>query len=780
MDATAIERIGKRAEKIATDKNHEYITCEHLLLSMLEEDDVTDVLEGLDCDIEQLTEKIEDYFKQGAVPTSNIPNQRPRETEYVNRVIQRGVTQKMLSGRSVVIGRDLLLSLMQEDGIPAAFFIAEQEISATSIRDYIIHATEEDETESEGGGSPFGRPGDDEKTGGKMSDKKADKILAKFTVNLNEEAKDNKIDPLIGRETEVFEITHVAARRRKNNIVMLGEPGVGKTAIAEGLAKLIVEKKTPEILWEAIVYNLDITALIAGTKFRGDFEERMKLVLDALEHKSKTIKPILFIDEIHMIMGAGSGGAGAMDVSNLLKPALAKGKLRCIGSTTHEEFRKHFEKDRALLRRFQTVNIEEPSIEDSKRILVGLQDLYEQFHGVKYTPEALDAAVDLTSRYLHGKFLPDKAIDAMDAAGARQKVIPEADRDIIIREANIEKEVALMGKIPEKTVKEDDGEKLSHLESDLNLVVYGQEPALTILTDAVIQARAGLREIEKPLGCYLFAGPTGVGKTETIKKLAEVLGIPLVRFNMSEYMEKHSIAKLIGSPPGYVGYEDGSGGSGQLINEISKTPYCVLLLDEVEKAHPDIMNILLQIMDDGKLTSGGGKTIDFRNVYLFMTTNAGARDAAKPAIGFGDATHDDKQKEAIEKFFTPEFRNRLDETIYFNKLEKKHIRMVVDKFITELNFQIQDRNVEIKLDDKARDYFANKGYDPLMGARPLGRVIRRDLKKPLSRDMLFGDLKANGGVVRVTTSDVEGKTKLTYTIDPVSTEVKEIVDTAKS
>jgi ATP-dependent Clp protease ATP-binding subunit ClpA len=576
----------------------------------------------------------------------------------------------------------------------------------------------------------------------------AEKFLAKYCANLNTQAVNGKIDPLIGREEELDTIVQITARRSKNNSILVGEPGVGKTAIVEGLAAKIVANDVPDCLLGSTVFSLDMGALVSGTRFRGDMEERLKHILKSLEFVPNSI---LFIDEIHSIMGTGAGQNGTLDIPNLLKPSLNNGTLKAIGSTTVEEFRKHFEKDRALMRRFKRVDIKEPTLEDTKKILRGLKEKYEEFHGVVYSDEALDAAAELTHRYINNALLPDKAIDIIDNVGARQKIRPEADRLTSIGVAEIEAEVSRVAKIPEKSVKDDETTKLLHLEDDLKKTVFGQDEAIEALSNAVFVSRSGLRDTNKPAGCYLFAGPTGVGKTEAARQLADTLGIPLIKYDMSEYMEKHSVAKLIGSPPGYVGYGDGAAGSGKLINDVEITPHAVLLLDEIEKAHEDVYNLLLQVMDDAKLTSSAGKAVDFRNIILILTTNAGAAEAGRRSIGFGAANSGDSNA-AIAKKFSPEFRNRLDATVQFNKLKGDSIKKVVEKFLEALKAQALARQVSITVTPEAIEWLVRNGFDETMGARPLARAIHDNIKTPLSRLMVVGDLR-KGGTAIVSVND---------------------------
>lgn len=743
-----------RAVQIAAEYQHQYVTTEHLLSSLLEVDDIKEIITGVDGEYKELKQKLADHLESDFYPYSESD---PVITAHLKELIAQATWLSASAEKNDPLPHHFLVALLSMDVNKsfAAYFLADAGVEQADVKYHISHEMEEDE--QSGGSFGVGQAAGGSGPGGsgqqvKVTKKNAGKILAKYCDDLNEKAKELKIDPLIGREDEVFSLSKTMARRTKNNAVLVGEPGVGKTAIAEGLAKLIHEGTVPEILNDARVYSLNMGSLLAGTRFRGDFEERVEMVLQALEIKADEEKPILFIDEIHMIMGAGSGGQGSMDVNNLLKPALTKGKLRCIGSTTWDEYRKHFEKDRALLRRFQALPVEEPSVDDAKRILRGVASYYEEYHGLKYEPEALDAAVDLTHRYVQNRFLPDKAIDIIDAAAAHQRVVPAEQRVEIIGLSNIEEEVSKVAKIPPKTVHEDESDKLARLEKDLRENVFGQEQAVEVVTEAVIQARAGLREPDKPLGSYLFTGPTGVGKTELAKQLAKTLGISLIRYDMSEYMEKHTVAKLIGAPPGYVGFDDGQAGAGKLVNDIEKTPHCVLLLDEMEKAHPDVYNVLLQVMDNATLTSSNGKSVSFKNVIIIMTSNAGASELEKNRIGFGDGDNSGDDESIIKKTFTPEFRNRLDAIVKFNKLKTNHIMLVVDKFIKELNDLGQAKNVIIDLDNEAREWLANEGFDSKMGARPLKRKISEHIKKPLSREMLFGSLK-NGGTAYFTVKD---------------------------
>jgi ATP-dependent Clp protease ATP-binding subunit ClpA len=742
FDVNKAQEALDRALKIARRYEHEFVTVEHLLGSLLQDEKVIEVLTDMGANVPNLSAALLKFLQSDILSKGDYGHgrpQSPRQTASLLRVVQKAMAQTVFSDRKVVRPIDLLVSLMDEAGEDshAVYYLEKQNIDIMALKTAVSHETLLE-----------GEEDDEDEDGPKKS--KAERILEKFCVNLNEEAAKGKIDPLIGREEEVAALILATARRTKNNIVIVGEPGVGKTAVVEGLAKMIAEDQVPDAIKGSTVYSLNIGALMAGTKFRGDMEERVKQIIDAVEKvgEEKGILPILFIDEIHTIMGAGSGSQGALDVANLLKPALAKGKLRCIGGTTFEEYRKHFEKDRALLRRFQKLDVLEPSIEDAKRIIHGVSKVYAEYHGIQYDPEALDAAVDLTARYVTDRMLPDKAIDVLDAVGARQRVAAADVRKTQITMEMVEDEVSKIAKVPARTVKEDETQKLEHLDKDLHSKVFGQDLAIETVVDAVLMSRAGLREVTKPQGCYLFAGPTGVGKTELAKQLSATLSVPLHRFDMSEYMESHSISKFIGSPPGYVGFGDGASGSGLLTNAIEQTPHCVLLIDEIEKAHPDIFNIFLQVMDNGQLTNSAGKTVNFRNVILIMTTNAGASELQRNTLGFGDSSVNGNDDAVIEKMFTPEFRNRLDAIVKFNPLQSSNMLMIVDKFLAQLNVQAKEKNVEIVVSSEAKEYLANKGYDPKMGARPLARLIQKEIKEPLSRKMLFGTLK-NGGKVEV-------------------------------
>jgi ATP-dependent Clp protease ATP-binding subunit ClpA len=735
IDASRANELVKMAAELAASRNNEFVSVDHLTIVCMEDEVLRNMLNDVKFDINGFAAEYRDFFDE-THPATNKPRQ-PRVTSSLDKVIQRCSANMPFSGRSSILAADLIIAIMQESDCYAAYFLSQHGLDLDEFKQYIA-----DEFETDTGGA---EAGDEGSSGGNMANMTADKaerILKKFCVNLNKLAYEGKIDPLIGRELDVYNVTKTISRRTKNNVILTGEPGVGKTAVVEGLARLIVEDKVPDAIKGSTIYSLDVPGLVAGAKFRGDMEERVKQILVAL---SKVEKPILFIDEIHMIMGAGAAGKGeSMDLSNMMKPALARGELRCIGSTTMDEYRKHFEKDKALMRRFQKQNVDEPSVEDAKRILAGAKGVYESFHGITYDDDAINAAVELTARYVTDRFLPDKAFDVIDAAGATQRIANPDERVTQITQLLIEQEVASMAKIPARTVQENEAEKLERLEDELRTSVFGQEKAIVELSDAVIMSRAGLREAGKPAGAYLFKGPTGVGKTEISKRLAETLGVKLLRYDMSEYMEKHSVSKLIGSPPGYVGYGDGQAGNGQLISDIETNQHSVLLLDEIEKAHPDVFNILLQVFDAGRLTSSSGKEVSFENVIIIMTSNVGARFNSKAAIGFGAADRNVSDDKILKETFAPEFLNRLDAVIDFQALTRGDIRKVVDKFLGQLVAMAAERNVTIDFTDEAKEWLGEKGYDKEMGARPLGRVITDNVKKPLSKSMLFGALK-NGG-----------------------------------
>ena len=726
----------------ASEHRHEFATLEHLLLALLEDKDAADVMKACSVDIDELRKSLEDYIENDL--SSLILQESgddPKPTAGFQRVIQRALIHVQSSGRDLVTGANVLVAIFAERESHAAFFLQEQDMTRYDAVNYVSHGIAKNKGLSEN------RPihGAEELEGGETVVKEGSDALESYCVNLNEKASNGKIDPLIGRQAEVERAMQVLCRRTKNNPLFVGDPGVGKTAIAEGLARKIVNGEVPDVLKDATIFALDMGALLAGTRYRGDFEERLKQVvkeLGQIEHS------VLFIDEIHTVIGAGATSGGSMDASNLLKPALASGELRCMGSTTYKEFRTHFEKDRALLRRFQKIDVTEPTLDDAIKIMKGLKPYYEEHHSVRYTNEAIKTAVELSARYITDRKLPDKAIDVIDEVGAAQKLVPESRRKKTIGVKDVENVVAKIARIPPKSVSKSDKEVLQDLEKNLKRVVYGQDKAITALSASIKLSRAGLREPNKPIGNYMFSGPTGVGKTEVAKQLASILGVELLRFDMSEYMERHSISRLIGAPPGYVGFDQG----GMLTDAVDQNPHAVLLLDEIEKAHPDLFNILLQVMDHGKLTDHNGKAVDFRNVILIMTTNAGATELAKVSIGFGERTRDTDNEEAIKRAFTPEFRNRLDAIIPFAHLDTEIVRRVVDKFILELEAQLADRNVTFELSQAASDWLVEKGYDQQMGARPLARVIQENIKKPLADELLFGDLM-KGGVVRVLVKD---------------------------
>ena len=756
-----LEQSLHRALAIANERHHEYATLEHLLLSLIDDTDAAAVMRACSVDLDVLKKSLVEYIDHELENLVTDGREDAKPTAGFQRVIQRAVIHVQSSGREEVTGANVLVAIFAERESHAAFFLQEQDMTRYDAVNYISHGIAKRPGFSDASKTPRGAEEEHDhreqrEAKENVSDgKKKDSALDAYCVNLNKKARDGRIDPLIGREAEVQRTIQVLCRRQKNNPLLVGEPGVGKTAIAEGLARKITKGEVPEVLANATVFALDMGTLLAGTRYRGDFEERLKQVMKEIEqHKSA----ILFIDEIHTVIGAGATSGGAMDASNLLKPALAQGSLRCIGSTTYKEYRQYFEKDRALVRRFQKIDINEPSIPDSIEIMKGLKPYFEEFHKIRYTNEAVRAAVELSARYIHDRKLPDKAIDVIDETGASQMLLPENRRKKTIGIKEIEATIATMARIPPKTVSKDDAEVLAHLQETLGRVVYGQDKAISALTSAIKLARAGLRDGEKPIGCYLFSGPTGVGKTEVARQLAVSLGVELVRFDMSEYMERHTVSRLIGAPPGYVGFDQG----GLLTDAIDQHPHCVLLLDEIEKAHPDLYNILLQVMDHGKLTDHNGKQIDFRNVILTMTTNAGASDMARSAYGFTRTKREGDDMEAINRLFAPEFRNRLDAIVQFSHLPTEVIAKVVDKFIMQLEAQLADRNVSIELSDEARVWLVEHGYDEMMGARPMARVIQQTIKTPLADEVLFGRLK-NGGTVRVVVvTDEDGTKKLGF------------------
>ena len=745
--STTLEQAIHAALALANARRHEFATLEHLLLALIDEPDAVRVMKACSVDTEDLRQTLVDFIDEDLSNlVTDIEGSEAVPTAAFQRVIQRAAIHVQSSGRTEVTGANVLVAIFAERESNAAYFLQEQDMTRYDAVNFIAHGVAKDPAYGES--RPVTGASDSEEETMQSSDNSADQkesALAKYCVDLNAKSRKGDVDPLIGREHEVERCIQVLCRRRKNNPLLVGDPGVGKTAIAEGLARKIVSGEVPEVLANATIYSLDMGALLAGTRYRGDFEERLKAVVSELEDHPDAV---LFIDEIHTVIGAGATSGGAMDASNLLKPALQGGKLRTMGSTTYKEFRQHFEKDRALSRRFQKIDVNEPSVEDTIKILKGLKPYFEDHHSVKYTAEAIKSAVELSARYINDRKLPDKAIDVIDEAGAAQHLLAESKRRKTIGPKEIEDVVAKIARIPPKNVSKNDAEVLKDLEATLKRVVFGQDAAITALASAIKLARAGLREPEKPIGNYLFAGPTGVGKTEVANQLARSLGVELMRFDMSEYMEKHAVSRLIGAPPGYVGFDQG----GLLTDGVDQNPHCVLLLDEIEKAHPDVYNILLQVMDHGKLTDHNGRTTDFRNVILIMTSNAGAAEQAKAAIGFGRDRREGEDTAAIERTFTPEFRNRLDAVISFQPLPKDTILQVVEKFVLQLEAQLLDRNVTIELTRPAAEWLADKGYDDKMGARPLARVIQEHIKKPLAEELLFGKL-AKGGVVRVAVKD---------------------------
>ncbi len=754
--STTLEQAIHTALAQANARRHEFATLEHLLLSLLDEPDALRVMQACSVDLEGLRQTLVEFIEEDlANLVTDIEGSEAVPTAAFQRVIQRAAIHVQSSGRTEVTGANVLVAIFAERESNAAYFLQEQDMTRYDAVNYIAHGVAKDPSYGENRPITGSDDEDDDEptiSSSASSDEKKESALAKYCVDLNKKANAGDVDPLIGRDHEVERCIQVLCRRRKNNPLLVGDPGVGKTAIAEGLAHRIVNGQTPEVLSSTTIFSLDMGALLAGTRYRGDFEERLKAVVTELEDHPDGV---LFIDEIHTVIGAGATSGGAMDASNLLKPALQGGKLRTMGSTTYKEFRQHFEKDRALSRRFQKIDVSEPSVPDTIKILKGLKEYFEEHHSVKYTADAIKTAVELSARYINDRKLPDKAIDVIDEAGAAQHLVVASKRRKTIGTKEIEDVVAKIARIPPKNVSKNDAEVLKDLEKSLKRVVFGQDKAIEALSSAIKLARAGLREPEKPIGNYLFAGPTGVGKTEVAKQLANTLGVELLRFDMSEYMEKHAVSRLIGAPPGYVGFDQG----GQLTDGVDQHPHCVLLLDEMEKAHPDVYNILLQVMDHGSLTDHNGRTVDFRNVILIMTSNAGATEQAKAAIGFGRDRREGEDTAAIERTFTPEFRNRLDAVISFSPLPKDTILQVVEKFVLQLEAQLLDRNVHIELTQPAAVWLADKGYDDKMGARPLGRVIQEYIKKPLAEELLFGKL-AKGGVVKVTTKDGELHLKL--------------------
>ena len=737
MLSQELEETLRRAMALASRNGHELATLEHLLMALTDDRDAVDVLKACDVSIEDLKQELTEHLEETLSSIAGGMAETQPTTSF-QRVIQRAVIHTQSSGRDAATGANVVIALFAEQESFAVWCLQQQDMSRLDAVTYISHGIAKNSAHSNTSSTPSGTETD----AGELNAK--ENALATYAVDLIKKAQDGKIDPLIGRHAEVDRTIQVLCRRTKNNPLLVGDSGVGKTAIAEGLAKKINDGQVPEVLAEVKIFSLDMGALLAGTRYRGDFEERLKAVMQEVADDDQAI---LFIDEIHTIIGAGATSGGAMDASNLLKPALQEGTLRCIGSTTYKEFRGWFEKDRALSRRFQKIDVNEPSVADTVKILSGLKTTYEDHHDVRFTQAALKTAVELSARYISDRKLPDKAIDVIDEAASAQMLLAPSRRKKVIGAKEIETTIASMARIPPRSVSRDDKQALASLETDLQRMVYGQDEAITALSSAIKLSRAGLREPEKPVGNYLFSGPTGVGKTEVARQLADSLGIKLIRFDMSEYMERHSVSRLIGAPPGYVGFDQG----GLLTDAVDQTPHAVLLLDEIEKAHPDIFNLLLQVMDNGRLTDHNGKTIDFRNVVIIMTTNAGAAQLSKQAIGFGRGVNAGADTEAIERTFTPEFRNRLDAIIPFANLAPEVVRKVVDKFVLQLEAQLADRGVSITLTPAARDWLAERGYDPAYGARPLGRVVQEHVKKPLAEELLFGRL-ADGGTAEVDTA----------------------------
>ena len=762
----SVEQALHRAIKLASDRHHEYATLEHLLLALTDDADAVQVMKACNVDVDALRQVLLRYIDDELLTLVIEDGEDAKATTGFQRVIQRAVLHVQNSGREEVTGANVLVALFTERESHAVYFLQEQNMTRLDAVSYISHGI----AKRPGMSQQKSVRGAEEEDEPEKSSAKNTGALESYCVNLNEKARQGRIDPLIGRDAEVERTIQILCRRQKNNPLYVGDPGVGKTAIAEGLARKIVKGEVPEVLQPCTIYALDMGALIAGTRYRGDFEERLKSVVKELEGLPGAI---LFIDEIHTVIGAGATSGGAMDASNLLKPALQAGSLRCIGSTTYKEYRQYFEKDRALVRRFQKIDVAEPTVPDTIKILKGLKPYYEEYHKVRYTADAIKAAVELAAKYINDRKLPDKAIDVIDEVGASQMLLPESKRKKQIGVKEVEEVIAKMARIPPKSVSKTDAESLRSLGDDLKRVVFGQDSAIGALSSAIKLARAGLRSPDKPIGCYLFSGPTGVGKTEVAKQLASIMGVELLRFDMSEYMERHTVSRLIGAPPGYVGFDQG----GLLTDGGDQHPHCVLLLDEIEKAHQDLFNILLQVMDHGKLTDHNGKKIDFRNVVLIMTTNAGASDAAKESIGFGRGKREGDDEEAIKKLFTPEFRNRLDATIAFAALGRDSIDRVVEKFVLELEAQLIDRDVTFDLTPEATRWLGDKGYDDAFGARPLARVIQDAIKKPLADEILFGKLQ-NGGTVRVLLD--RGADKLVFEFITEDTKVKPVPPPKKS
>ena len=732
-----LEQNLNNAFKLAQDQKHEFVTVEHLLLALLENSDAIALLTSNKVNIEQLRVDLQEFIGSTTPKISNETNIDIQPTLGFQRVIQRAVFHVQSSGKDEVKGSNILVAIFSEKESQCVFLLEQLGLTRLDAVSYLSHGRSENSDPDNAEASESNEP-------------ESNNALEQFTMNLNKEALEGRIDPLIGRNSEVERVVQILARRSKNNPLLVGESGVGKTAIAEGLAKLITENKVPDLIKDSVIYSLDMGALLAGTKYRGDFEERLKAVLKELEDDSSAI---LFIDEIHTIIGAGATSGGVMDASNLLKPALAKRGLQFVGSTTYKEFRGIFEKDRALSRRFQKVEVSEPTVDETFNILKGLKERFEEHHKIKYTEGSLRAAASLASKHINDRFLPDKAIDVVDEAGARQKLVPVSKRKKTINELDIEKIVASIARIPEKTVSTSDKKSLEKLEENLKRVIFGQDEAVESLSSAIKLARAGLRVDEKPVGSFLFSGPTGVGKTEVSKQLAKIMGIEFVRFDMSEYMERHTVSRLIGAPPGYVGYDQG----GLLTESVNKHPHSVILLDEIEKAHPEVFNILLQVMDHGTLTDNNGRKADFRNTIVIMTTNTGAQDMSRASMGFQSQDHTSDATEMIKKTFSPEFRNRLDGIIQFNPLPTEVIRTVVDKFLVELQVQLEVQKVQLEVSEEVRDWLLENGYDKNMGARPMQRLIQDSIKTVLAEEILFGKLSKSGGIAFVSLEDNEIK-----------------------
>ena len=740
MLSKELELCLNQAFRSAYEKRHEFISVEHLLLAILDNSAAVEVLNACGANIAQLQHELTSFLEETTPLIAPGTKRETQPTLGFQRVLQRAAFHVQSSGHQEVTGANILVAIFSEQDSHAVFLLNQQDVSRLDVVNFISHGISKIQEESE-------TPQKTESTTSDESEAAAANPLEKFAENLNDLARSGKIDPLIGRRGEVERTIQVLCRRRKNNPLLVGEAGVGKTAIAEGLAKKIVEGDVPEVLAGSTIYSLDLGSLVAGTKYRGDFEKRLKALLAQLKKEPHSI---LFIDEIHTIIGAGSASGGVMDASNLIKPVLASGDLRCIGSTTYQEYRGIFEKDRALARRFQKIDVLEPSVDETFQILKGLKSRFEEHHAVKYSLAALRTAAELSDRYITDRHLPDKAIDVIDEAGAGQRVLPASRRKKQIGTLEIEEIVSKIARIPPKTVSTNDKDKLRDLEKNLRMLVFGQDEAITSLAAAIKLSRAGLREAQKPIGCFLFAGPTGVGKTEVTRQLAKVLGVELLRYDMSEYMERHTVSRLIGAPPGYVGFDQG----GLLTEEVNKHPHAVVLLDEIEKAHPDVFNLLLQVMDHGTLTDNNGRKADFRNIILVMTTNAGASEGGRASIGFTRQDHSSDSMKVIERSFSPEFRNRLDAVIQFQPLDIEIIAQVVDKFMFELETQLAEKRVSVVLEPEARQWLAEHGFDPLMGARPMSRVIQEKIKKPLAEEILFGGL-AGGGVARIGVKDGE-------------------------